>query len=171
MVKYQIKENFLDNQLFINIKNLIINNKFAWFKKDYQTTKDKKIDLGYFSHSFFSNNTINSNYYNSHILDILKQLNAVSVLEVRANLTPSVFYLQKTSDFHCDFNLKYPTKTAILYLNTCNGGTEIKIDNNIIFVESKENKMLIFDSDIEHRGVTSTNADFRYIINFNYIKL
>ena len=38
-MKYQIKENFLDNQLFTNIKNLIINNKFAWFKKDYQTTK------------------------------------------------------------------------------------------------------------------------------------
>ena len=169
-MKYTINENFLNIYEFNRIKNLIINKDFAWFKKDYQTTKDKKIDLGYFSHSFFSQNTINSNYYNSHIKTILNKLNVASVLEVRANLTPSVFYLKRNSDFHCDFNLKYPTKTAILYLNNCDGGTEIKIGNDIIFVESKENKMLIFDSNVEHRGVTSNNCDFRYIINFNYIE-
>ena len=68
-----------------------------------------------------------------------------------------------------DYKIK-SSKTAILYLNTCNGGTEIKIDNKIEFIKAEENKILIFDSDIEHRGLVSTDADFRYILNFNYFE-
>ena len=30
--------------------------------------------------------------------------------------------------------------------------------------------MLIFDSDVKHRGVVSTDSDFRYLINFNYFE-
>jgi len=56
----------------------------------------------------------------------------------------------------------------ILYLNTCDGGTEFKINDKIEFIKSEENKIVIFNSNIEHRAVTSKNADFRYIINFNY---
>ena len=35
------------------------------------------------------------------------------------------------------------------------------------FLEDK-NKIVIFDSNIYHRGTKSTDQDFRYIINFNY---
>ena len=55
-------------------------------------------------------------------------------------------------------------------MNSCNGGTEIKINNEIKSIKAEENKMLIFDSDVEHRGIVSTDADFRYIINFNYFE-
>ena len=170
-MKYQIKENFLDKYQFNRIKNLITDKNFPWFKRERQVPTDKKIDLGYFTHSFFSKNSINSDYYNSHIVPILSKLNVIGPLEIRANLAPSVFFLEKTSAFHCDFKLQYPTKTAILYLNTCDGGTEMRIDNKIKFIDSRENRILIFDSDVEHRGVVSNNSDFRYIINFNYVEL
>ena len=32
--------------------------------------------------------------------------------------------------------------------------------------EAEENKIVIFDSDLLHRGVVSNNSDFRWIINF-----
>ena len=169
-MKYQIRENFLDKHQFSRIKNLITHQDFSWFKREKQVSTNKKTDLGYFTHSFFSKNSIKSNYDDSHIVPILNQLNAISPLEIRANLTPSVFYLERASAFHCDFKLQYPTKTAILYLNTCDGGTEMRIDNEIKFIDSRENRILIFDSDVEHRGVVSTNSDFRYIINFNYVE-
>ena len=47
----------------------------------------------------------------------------------------------------------------------------MRIDNEIKFIDSRENRILIFDSDVEHRGVVSNNSDFRYIINFNYVEL
>ena len=53
-------------------------------------------------------------------------------------------------------------------MNTCDGGTELKIDDEIQLVKAEKNKMLIFDTNVEHRGTPSTDVDFRYIINFNY---
>jgi sulfur transfer complex TusBCD TusB component (DsrH family) len=66
--------------------------------------------------------------------------------------------------------LKSPSKTAILYLKTTDGGTELKINNEIKFIKDEENKMLIFDSDVQHRGIVSKDSDFRYLINFNYFE-
>ena len=168
-MKYEVRKNFLNSLVFLQLQDLIIKNDFPWFKRNYQAPNKNKIDLGYFTHSFYNNNIITSKYYESYILPILKQLNARSIIEVRANLTPSVFYLERASAFHCDYKIK-SSKTAILYLNNCNGGTEIKIDNKIEFIKAEENKILIFDSDIEHRGVVSKDTDFRYILNFNYFE-
>ena len=58
-----------------------------------------------------------------------------------------------------------------MYLNTCDGGTDIEVDNECIFVQAEENKIVIFDSDLLHRGVVSNNSDFRWIINFNYFEI
>ena len=58
--------------------------------------------------------------------------------------------------------------TAILYLNNCDGGTELKIEDKIKFIQSEENKILIFNSKIIHRSVSSNKNDRKYILNFNY---
>ena len=164
-----IIDNFLDKDFFEKLKTLIIKSEFPWFKR--QTMVDSTTNnLGYFTHSFYNNNQAGSIYYNDYIIPILDQLNAISVIQVRANLTPSVFYIERGSAFHCDYIFESLSKTAILYLNSCNGGTEIKINNEIKSIKAEENKMLIFDSDVEHRGIVSTDADFRYIINFNYFE-
>ena len=55
--------------------------------------------------------------------------------------------------------------TATYYLNTNNGYTELKTGEK---VESVENRMLVFDSNIEHQGVTCTDEKRRVLINFNY---
>lgn len=167
--KHKVIKNFLDPIFFENLKRLIIEDDFPWFKRERQVFTKKKLELGYFTHSFFNNQNSTSAYYIDYILPILNKLNAISVIQVRANLTPSVFYLNnRGSAFHCDYDTK--NKTAILYLNTCDGGTDIKINNETIFIEAEENKILIFDSNVKHRGVVSNNSDFRYIINFNYFE-
>ena len=35
-------------------------------------------------------------------------------------------------------------------------------------VESKENRIVFFDTDIKHFGTNSTNCKNRMVINFNY---
>tara|TARA_A100001015_G_C14665167_1_gene584624 strand:+ start:196 stop:696 length:501 start_codon:yes stop_codon:yes gene_type:complete len=161
----EINKNFLDKDFFQELKKLIIESEFSWFKRETMVIGTKN-NLGYFTHSFYNNHKINCDTYFKYILPILDKLNSKAVIEVRANLTPSVFFKEKKCDFHTDNS--FNCKTAILYLNTCDGGTEFKIDNKIQLVKSEENKIVIFNSNIEHRAITSTNADFRYIINFNY---
>jgi hypothetical protein len=70
------------------------------------------------------------------------------------------------SGWHSDYNLN--NTTAILYLNTCNGGTELKIKKEIKFIKAEENKLLIFPSKTIHRASTSSDTDIRYILNLNY---
>ena len=165
MIGVERTNNFLDKDFFQKLQILITSTKydFAWYQIKTMVVNTTN-NLGYFTHSFYNNNTINSNYYSEYITPILNKLNAKAVIEVRSNLFPSVFF--KKSDFHIDNN--FNCKTAILYLNTCDGGTEFKINDKIEFIKSEENKIVIFNSNIEHRAVTSKNADFRYIINFNY---
>ena len=167
--KFKIIKNFLEPNFFENLKGNILNLEFPWYRRKRQVFTKDKLELGYFTHSFYNNHTATSPYSRDWILPILDKLNAKSVIEVRANLTPSVFFLgNRGSAFHTDHPTK--NKTAILYLNTCDGGTDIEVDNECIFVQAEENKIVIFDSNLLHRGVVSNNSDFRWIINFNYFE-
>ena len=76
------------------------------------------------------------------------------------------FLKKKKSGWHTDNSLL--TKTAIFYLNDCDGGTELKINKKNVFIKAEANKMLIFDSSVLHRGTESKDVNIRYIINFNY---
>ena len=161
----KVIENFLEDSFFQDLKKLVIESEFSWFKRK-NMLKNNDDDLGYFTHSFFNKNTINCKHYNQYILPILDQLEVKAPIEVRANLSPSCFYKKNACAFHVDRD--YDSKTAILYLNDCNGGTEFKINNKIELVKAEENKIVIFDTNTQHRGTKSTDQDFRYIINFNY---
>jgi len=121
-------------------------------------------DKMYFTYCFYNDMTPTSDLYEPYIIPILKKLQANAPIQVRANL--SISELFKASQWHSDY--KFKCKTAILYLNDCDGGTELKIDNKITFIKADANKMLIFDTLILHRGLTSKKEPMRYIINFNY---
>ena len=161
----RIINNFLDKDFFERLKTLIIKSEFSWFKRETMVAGSTN-NLGYFTHSFYNNHRVTSERYYEYILPILNKLDSKATITARANLTPSVFYKENSCAFHTD--QKFNCKTAILYLNTCDGGTEFKIEDKIKFIKSEENKIVIFDTSIEHRGTKSNNTDFRYLINFNY---
>jgi hypothetical protein len=156
-----IIKNFLSENQFKEIKNKILNNDFPWRIRNSMTDTDKNI---YFTYSFFNDYEITSELYRPHILPILKKLNILAPIQIRTNLILNKLF--DKSGWHVDYN--YDSTTAILYLNTCNGGTEFKINNEIKFVNAEENKIVIFPAKTEHRGCTSTDSERRYIINFNY---
>ena len=56
-------------------------------------------------------------------------------------------------------------KTSVFYLNTNNGGTKFKRGK---FVRSVGNRMITFDSNYDHTGVTCTDQNNRVVVNFNY---
>ena len=167
----KVVENFLAKEFFSDLQNLITKSEseFAWFKRDHMTSPK---DLGFFTHSFYNEHRINTDYYFKYIIPILKLLGATAVIEVRANMLVSPFYQHGSNDnwssdgFHTDH--PFNCKTAILYLNDFDGGTEFKVDDKTQFVQAEANKIVIFDTDIEHRGKPSKIETFKYLINFNY---
>ena len=56
-------------------------------------------------------------------------------------------------------------KTSTYYINTNNGWTEFEDGGK---VESVANRMLVFDSNLVHGGVSCTDEKTRILINFNY---
>ena len=161
-MKYKTHKKFLAPDVFEKIKNLVMDQDFPWRRRDHMTPNPD--DKMYFTYCFYNNLISRSNFYQPHILPILEKLQAEAPIQVRANMTISELF--KTSDWHRDYN--FECKTAILYLNDCDGGTELKINNKITFIKADANKMLVFDTPILHRSITSKTEPLRYIINFNY---
>jgi len=157
----RINKNFLKQKNLNDLKNLIFNEDFPWRIRNKMANSDKNI---WFTYSFLNNFTSKSENFNLFIAPILKKLKCKFPIQIRANMTLNKLY--DKSGWHTDYNFK--STTAILYLNTCNGGTEFKIKNKIKFVKAEENKIVIFPTNIEHRGCSSSDVDMRYIINFNY---
>ena len=161
-MKYQTHKQFLNTDFFKKIKNLVMDKDFPWRRRNNMTTDVK--DKMYFTYCFYNDMIEKSQFYEPYIIPILKKLNAEAPIQIRANLTISELF--KKSQWHNDYN--FNCKTAILYLNDCDGGTELKINNKIIFIKASANKMLVFDTKVLHRAITSKKQPIRYIINFNY---
>ena len=161
-MKYKTHKKFLAPDVFEKIKNLVMDQDFPWRRRDHMTPNPD--DKMYFTYNFYNQMKPFSEFYEPYIIPILKKLQAEAPIQVRANLIISELF--KTSHWHRDYDFK--CKTAILYLNDCDGGTNLKIDNKIIFIKAEANKMLVFDTPILHRGITSKKEPVRYIINFNY---
>jgi len=161
-MKYQTRKKFLAPDVFEKIKNLVMEYEFPWRRRDHMVSNTT--DPIFFSYCFYNNMRYWSELYEPYIIPILEKLGAKAPLQVRANLFISALF--NRSVWHTDYNFK--CKTAILYLNDCDGGTELKINNKIIFIKAEANKMVVFDTLIEHRAVTSKEEPVRFIINFNY---
>ena len=161
-MSYLIHKHFLATDFFEEIKNFIMDEEFPWRRRDHMTVGSN--DSMYFTYGFFNNMCSLSELYVPYMIPILKKLHAEAPIQVRANMSISALF--KTSGWHRDYDFK--CKTAILYLNDCDGGTELKIDNKITFIKADANKMLVFDTPILHRAITSKKEPIRYIINFNY---
>jgi hypothetical protein len=158
----KVIQNCLNKEDFVNLKNLMISKIFPWYitwgiaysdKKDYQ-----------FTHNFYKDYEIKSNYFNL-LKPILKKLNIASIIRIKANLLIKSNKIIKHG-FHVDYDIKN-AKTAIFYINTNNGFTEFK---NKKISKSEENKLIVFNSNLEHTGTSCTDEVFRIVINFNYFE-
>lgn len=152
-------ENFLNNIEFQRIKQSVLNRYFDWY---YQPSKVSDNDGGQqFTHMFLSEDGKMSNFF--YILKpIFSKLKAKDIIRAKINLTHRKETIKKFQ-YHIDTDKE--CKTAILYLNTNNGKTVFKNNKQI---NSIENRMVIFPSNLQHTGTTHTDKDFRIVLNINY---
>ena len=135
-------------------------NEFPWFYYDSKVSTDKGLFKWQFNQIFYIDNNINSNFFN-HLKPILDKLKPLSLVRIKANLNPPTENIIE-SVYHQD--QKFKCKAAICYINNNDGYTIIGKEK----ILSKENSIVLFNSNVKHLGTDSTNCNNRMLINFNY---
>jgi len=104
----------------------------------------------------------------AELTELYKVLNIKTMYLLRANCTQATDK-NYVSKWHTDLGDQPKSrnmKTAILYLNSNNGGT--KFQDTDEFVQSASNRCVIFPQHTKHAGVWSTDKKLRYVLNINY---
>jgi hypothetical protein len=163
-MKYQIIQNFLEEEHFKKIKKTLTGLDFPWMYRPTCNLLDKK-DGCCFTHCFYSDDESKSSF-NKELNILYKKLQVVGIKQSRATL------LLKDRDnmrgyFHSDFSFKENMFTAIFYITSNNGYTllgekEQNKDN------CQENKVVIFPVNFLHTYVRQTDDSQRIVIKVNY---
>tara|TARA_R100001460_G_C3498560_1_gene170133 strand:+ start:73 stop:555 length:483 start_codon:yes stop_codon:yes gene_type:complete len=157
--KIKVIDNFLNKEFFLQLKDLILGEHFSWFFNDYKVYKNDN-DFQ-FTHTVIKKNKTISTFI-KYINPILSNLKAKKTIQVKINLQT-----KKDKIYNHIFHTDVPNvTTAIFYINTNNGKTIFKNGEEVLSVE---NRMVIFDSNLEHTGTSHTDTKRRVLINFNYI--
>mgnify|MGYP001457500618 CR=1 FL=1 len=154
----EVIDNFLPLDEFKSLESIMMGDKFPWYYNDaicYQGD-----NLFQFVNCFYNINGIDNGLF--HLIEpYLHNFVIKKLYRIKANRRPRSSFNRK-SFYHID----YPNmSTAILYINTNNGYTKFKKGGK---VKSVSNRVVIFDSNLEHAGFTCSDEKTRVVINFNY---
>ncbi len=155
----KVIDNFLPSSQFKEVQSFVLGDQFPWFFNDHiHHPGDGRYQ---YTHSFYryENQEPSQWYYLIH--DCLRKLRPKSLSRIKANLNPQDLSHSR-GGYHIDVA---DVTTSIFYINTNNGWTEFKNGDK---VECVENRMVIFDSNLEHEGVSCTDQLRKVVINFNY---
>lgn len=185
-----IIDNFFEESLFERISTQLLSNDFPWyFQNDISGKKstDNLNDFGY-SHVFFKDGEVKSDWYNDvipFINKILNHCNAVELLRMRGDCT---VYNNTQHKHRTHVDLACPHTTAILYLTTTDGNTVLYNDvNNLTdpeeihnYIQQNEkqfevvkeikpmaNRLVIFNGLRFHTGHSPSTHKRRVLLNFN----
>ena len=159
--QYQVIDNFLPEDQFEMLRNIMMSYYFPWCywwgRGEDEITKD------FFFHNFYRKGEIQPSGYFNILGPSAQKLvgEGGELIRAKAVLTTQTAE-HHNRGFHNDYD---DITTAIYYINTNNGWTEFGDGDK---VESVANRMLVFDSNLIHGGVSCTDEKTRILINFNY---
>ncbi|MEC9064745.1 MAG: 2OG-Fe(II) oxygenase [Pseudomonadota bacterium] len=158
----KVIDDFLPDYYFKSIHNTLLGFEFPWYYYKHVNYSDIEDDMFQFVHVFYDEENPTQRF--SLMEMCLRQLGVRNLYRIKANLNPRTFFHRKTG-YHVDMERWGPHQTAVYYVNSNNGYTEFKKGGK---VKSVSNRIVIFDSNLEHTGVTCTDEKRRVVINFNY---
>lgn len=166
MIKYEVIDNYLPDNVFKTLKHSIDNDEqdFPWYYNRFVDDSNKPSidDHFYFAHVVYGGGKINSSFYEC-VVPLLDKIKPKAVIRVKVNGYPKIGDKVIKHRPHCDFPWEH--KGAIFYLNTNNGKTVLADGTEI---DSVANRMLFFDPSIPHNSTSCTDAKMRFNININY---
>ena len=165
-----ILDNVISHVESEKIKSQIFGVFFSWYYKDYvvadedatENTQDYQFQ---FTHSFQENGNIVTPMENWEMLfPIYYVIQPMNFIRVKANLIPRA---EKIVPHGLHIDTFAPNSvTGIYYVNDNNGCTQFEDGDKI---ESKQNRIVLFPSNLKHTGTTCTDAKVRVAININFI--
>ena len=164
-----IIDDFLPEEEFNTLREEICNRNLPWsyLPSVVYDDEDPKTTPGLLLHAIYDADQPRSRLYDT-IKPLIQHLNAYIIyrIQINLNLRLSEPY---TSPWHTDtygFDAAQ-WSNSVFYLNTNNGYTELEDGTKI---ESVANRVVTMPLTLMHRGVTQTDEQTRYVINFNYLK-
>ena len=157
-------KNFLNKKEFKELETRIMGDSMPWYYNDAVISEDD--DYFQLVYGFvLPGGQINcENFMMDYFKPFMKKLNIKKFFKLKANLLTRTNKIIEPG-MHIDDETHRKGKTAIFYLNTCNGYTKLKDGTKI---QSEKNKLIEFDCNIEHTGSSCTDKKRRVVINLNY---
>ena len=160
----EVVDDFLSEHSFLRLEKVLMGDDFPWFYNPGIIKVEGDRGRFMFTHQLHDNRH-GSSFFFPLVEPLLERLKVKhSLWRVKANLTTKTIF-HRGGNWHTDIPDE-KVNTAIFYVNTNNGYTEFKKGGK---VKSVANRMIIFDGDKIHTGVSCTNKRTRVVINFNYV--
>jgi|APSaa5957512535_1039671.scaffolds.fasta_scaffold115156_2 hypothetical protein len=179
-MEVEIKDDYLPLEYFEYLKREVSSSYFPWFFNDFVNYENNEEllaaenaqyplapkSLGHqLTHSFVLQGEAKSEYLGI-LKGLLSQMGVLRVIRAKVNSTRQGDHSFRTG-FHRDWEGESGVKVGVLYLNSCNGGTLL---DDGTFIESVENRLVIFDSNTKHSGVLhSDDTPRRLVLNLNFV--
>ena len=169
-MKYRIIENFLPDEKFKKIADHIYTPSFGWGYNECVAFEDpNKDDNFYFTHELYNWGAPKCGFFDDVFFPIEGLLRQRADIDIKAIVRIKCNLYTRTEkivqhDMHKDYD--YSHTACILGINDCDGFT---IFENGDKIESKANRMLIFDGLDKHCSTTCTDKKARININFNFL--
>jgi hypothetical protein len=164
MSDFKIIDNFLHPSDAKKLQEEIMSPMFPWGFADKIAGNENGYsnqDI-YFLHTIYDDNKPCSNTWNM-MMPFLDFLKPKALIRAKVNM-----YLptEELYHHHPHVDQMYPHYGALYYVNDNDGVTTMHDGTE---VESVANRLVLFDSSLEHSSSSCTNAQRRVTINFNYL--
>ena len=164
----EIIDDFLEQGDFWHLQKSMLGSFFPWtiskIVDDNENNHQRNIQMVHMFYDRYS--PVDSSI--ELLYPVLQKIQPVAVVKAKANFMTATDKLVEHG-LHIDVmdaDDRPYLKTSILYMNTCNGYTLFEDGTK---VESVRNRFVTFPNQTRHTGTTTTDADDRMVINFNYV--
>lgn len=162
---YEVIDNFLPSVEHSILKDAMMSLDFPWFfNSSVSEAGQEHLPAYYFVHLFYTNYAVNSDKY-KFIIPLIDKIKPKAIIRIKANLYPNLGLGIKEIENQWHTDWPYPHKGAVYYINDNDGYTTLEDGTKI---ESKANRILLFDSSKLHKSSHCSDQKFRLTINFNY---
>lgn len=166
----QVIDDFLPKEDFEYLKEIFLSDYFPWYVQKDISIQDDWFDNKnsyMLTHGVYKDNVPNSKWFDDINDILLSKVNSIikvnSILRIKLNHYPSSNTIVKHK-MHYDFDFNH---NALLYsLNDCDGYTYFEDGSK---VQSKANRIILFDASVPHCSTNCTDSKYRININANWL--
>jgi len=170
----KILENVLPDNEWSELNEDLNSPDFSWFYQKIPLQSDTTdYKTFYFTHGYINlNGNIDTEWQNKHNLPIVKFLTNYFKSDIDLFWSKANMFTRLEKNYVCGYHTDIDnipnmneSYTLIYYINTNNGGTQIKDGD---FIPSIKNTAVLMSSDTIHSSVIQTDENVRLNMNFNF---